>query len=342
MPEGGPGMVKPPTSQPARIKYASGKTEVYCHALSQALQFHFGTTPSPSDTTCYATAIQECITFAATQTFGYHKPHHHHYHQHKTWYDEECKALRKQLTEMPKSDPEHAVLTKQYKRVAKQKRRLHDRAAQAELCELAGRDPSQFWRRYKKTTRTEGNIPHERWKEAFKSLFGPEIQTSSIDPSAPLPTFPPSFTPPVHQHDTLDEALNAPITTEDVQAAFKRLKRHKASGLDGIKAEYLLDAVDLLLQPLTCTFNQMLHHGVPDSWCKGVIHPIFKSGDEHDPANYRGITITAVLSKLFAMVLENRLSTWAEAKHLRASGQAGFRKDYRTVDNMFIMHTLIE
>ena len=140
----------------------------------------------------------------------------------------------------------------------------------------------------------------------------------------------------------LDEQLNAPITPEDVQCAFKRLKRHKAPGLDGVKAEYLLDAQDMLLQPLACTFNQMLHSGVPESWCEGVIHPIFKSGDEDDPGNYRGITVTAVLAKLFVMVLEKRMSCWAEAKQLRASGQAGFRKDYRTVDNMFIMNTLIE
>lgn len=340
-PERGPGMVQPPATQPTRFRYTSDKEEAFCHILSQSLHFHFGASPSPSDTTCYATAIQECITSAATRNFGFHKPKHHSRHQHKPWYDDECKALRRELTTMPASDPEHATLAKQYKRVAKAKRRLHDRAAQLELCELAGRDPSQFWRRYKKATRTEASISQEKWKEAFESLFGPETQNSTHDTSAPSPSFP-SPTPSNHDSDTLHEELNAPITTDDVQAAFKRLKRHKAAGLDGIKAEYLLDATDLLLQPLTCTFNQMLQHGVPESWCKGVIHPIFKSGDEHDPANYRGITVTAVLAKLFAMVLENRLTTWAEAKHVRAAGQAGFRKDYRTVDNMFIIHTLIE
>ena len=73
----------------------------------------------------------------------------------------------------------------------------------------------------------------------------------------------------------------------------------------------------------------------------GVIHPIFKSGDENDPGNYRGITVTAILAKLFAMVLESRMSAWAEVKQLRAAGQAGFRKDYRTIDNLFIINALI-
>lgn len=80
----------------------------------------------------------------------------------------------------------------------------------------------------------------------------------------------------------------------------------------------------------------MLHSGVHESWCEDVIHSVFKSGDADDLADYRGITVTAVLAKIFAMVLEERMSYWPETKQLQADGQAGFRKDYRTVDNMFI------
>ena len=90
--------------------------------------------------------------------------------------------------------------------------------------------------------------------------------------------------------------------------------------MDGIKAEYLIDAEDFLLEPLTVSFNQMLICGVPQSWCSGVIHPIFKSGDANDPSNNRGITETSVPAKLFAMVLETRMSIWAESHDLRAEG----------------------
>ena len=72
-----------------------------------------------------------------------------------------------------------------------------------------------------------------------------------------------------------------------------------------------------------------------------MIHLIFKSGDANDPSNYRGITVTSVLAKLFAMMLEARSSQWAETQKLRAEGQAGFRKDHRTTDNVFIISTLI-
>ena len=136
--------------------------------------------------------------------------------------------------------------------------------------------------------------------------------------------------------------LNADIDQEEVEAALKRLKRNKAAGVDGIRAEFILDAVDLLLVPLVQTFNQLLNEGVPVAWSTGLIHPIFKAGDPNDPGNYRGITVIVVLAKLYAMVLEARASSWAEHRNCRARGQAGFRKDFRTVDQVYIIQTLVQ
>jgi hypothetical protein len=42
------------------------------------------------------------------------------------------------------------------------------------------------------------------------------------------------------------------------------------------------------------------------------------------------------------MILESRISQWAETNYLRAKGQAGFRKDFRTTDNVLILRTLTE
>jgi hypothetical protein len=42
------------------------------------------------------------------------------------------------------------------------------------------------------------------------------------------------------------------------------------------------------------------------------------------------------------MILESRISQWAETNDLSAKGQAGFKKDFRTTYNFFILRTLIE
>jgi hypothetical protein len=48
------------------------------------------------------------------------------------------------------------------------------------------------------------------------------------------------------------------------------------------------------------------------------------------------------MAKLYATILNTRITAWAEENRLRAKGQAGFRKDHRTSDQIFILRTLIE
>ena len=118
--------------------------------------------------------------------------------------------------------------------------------------------------------------------------------------------------------------------------------RNKAAGVDGIKAEFLLDAADLLVNPHVLTFNQVLDEGVPS--CIGFIHLMFQAGDRDDPGNHAGLGITVVVtcSKLYAMILEARATPWAEESKCRARGQAGFKKDHRTTDQMFIIRTSLQ
>jgi len=73
-----------------------------------------------------------------------------------------------------------------------------------------------------------------------------------------------------------------------------------------------------------------------------VIHALHKGGDALQFENYKGITMGPVLAKMFAMILEAQLSSWAEERGLRAKGQAGFRKDFCTTDNLYILRTFIE
>jgi len=109
-----------------------------------------------------------------------------------------------------------------------------------------------------------------------------------------------------------------------------------------MKVEFILDAGELLYMPLLTVFNRFLVEGFPKALSTGVVHTFFKGGDASKFDNYRGITIGPILAKLFAMILDKRLSEWAKQHGLRAKGQAGFRKDYDTTDQVFILRTLIE
>jgi hypothetical protein len=158
--------------------------------------------------------------------------------------------------------------------------------------------------------------------EGFHELvgqFSPPIQLR-IDHSAQVMELPPSH------------ILNTDMTLTELLQTLKKLQRNKVAGLDGMKAEFILDAGELLHIPLLTTFNCFLEKGFPKALSTGVVHALFKGGNASKFDNYRGITVGPILAKLFAMILEKRLSEWVEQHGLRAKGQAGFHKDYRTID----------
>ena len=64
----------------------------------------------------------------------------------------------------------------------------------------------------------------------------------------------------------------------------------------------------------------------PLDWCKSVIIPLFKKGEDSDPDNYRGISLLSVVSKVFTVILNKRLYSWAENEEKISKEQAGFCK----------------
>jgi hypothetical protein len=70
---------------------------------------------------------------------------------------------------------------------------------------------------------------------------------------------------------------------------------------------------------------------------------VFKGkGNPNSMDNYRGIAVGIAISKLFSIIITNRLDEWAEINNKRAKGQAGFRKDKSTTDNIFVLQHIIE
>jgi hypothetical protein len=134
-----------------------------------------------------------------------------------------------------------------------------------------------------------------------------------------------------------NHTLNINITLGKLFQALKKLQRNKAAGLDGMKVEFILDAGKLLHMPLLTVFNCFLEEGFPKAFSTGVVHTLFKGGYASKLDYYGGITIGPILAKLFVMILNKRLSEWAEQHGLCAKGQTGFCKNYHTIDQFFIL-----
>ena len=75
----------------------------------------------------------------------------------------------------------------------------------------------------------------------------------------------------------------------------------------------------------------------------GVIVPIYKNvGKANDVNNYRGITLSSCLGKLFTTLLNVRLTDFCEENQVIKEIQTGFRQGYSTVDHVFVIKSLID
>ena len=134
------------------------------------------------------------------------------------------------------------------------------------LCKMAKADPAKFWKRYRAHKEAAHGIGREALRQGFAALLGPPS-------SAPDPVV------PAHASDGNGCILSQDIQVSEITDAIKRLKRGKAAGLDGVKAEFVIDGCDALLSTLQILFNKLLSEGFCSSLAVGVIHALFKSGD---------------------------------------------------------------
>ena len=107
--------------------------------------------------------------------------------------------------------------------------------------------------------------------------------------------------------------------------------------------EHIIHTSGIFL-PIYCElFNCILDTGIyPDQWTQGMIIPIYKNkGDKKDPCNYRPIIFVSCLSKVFISIINNRLTHFLESNYKLSETQHGFRSGYSTIDNIFVLHFII-
>ena len=92
---------------------------------------------------------------------------------------------------------------------------------------------------------------------------------------------------------------------------------------------------------LTKYFNKLFESGMfPLAWSESLIRPLHKKDDKNSPDNYRGISLFNVSGKLYSYVLNKRLTDWVEEHRLVNEAQAGFRRNYSTIDHIFTLLAL--
>ena len=114
-----------------------------------------------------------------------------------------------------------------------------------------------------------------------------------------------------------------------------KLKTNKASGTDNITGELIKHGGRTLKQKIyKIICNIWNTETLPAQWNEGIICPIYKTGDRLNCNNYRPIMLLNTTYKIYAIVLNKRLSEIIENKVV--DFQMGCRPNRSTIDNIFM------
>ena len=99
----------------------------------------------------------------------------------------------------------------------------------------------------------------------------------------------------------------------------------------------------VLLNPILKLFNLMFMKGeFPKIWNESLITLIHKRGNQLDPYNYRGISLTSNLGKLPSKIIHARILNFVNVNSLISENQIGFKEKSRTADHIFTLKSIID
>ena len=194
-----------------------------------------------------------------------------------------------------------------------------------------------FWRQIKSLTEKpiqQTNIRLDQWYVHFKSLFAPPVSSQeSYDDVISI----------LQKGNTGSECdyFNTPITDEEIEATIKQLNFNKSVSGD-LTPQHFAFSMPAILPFMRKLMNRLFSRGeFPDSWTKSVLVPLHKNGNVNSPDNYRGIAIMDVMCKIYIAIITKRISFFTDAFSKISEAQAGFRSGYSTIDNAFVLSSLI-
>ena len=127
------------------------------------------------------------------------------------------------------------------------------------------------------------------------------------------------------------------FTIKDIMKAISEIKSSSSSGEDGFSASFLKNCKESLSYPIYLIWKQSLDSGfIHKSFLSQMITPVHKKGSKSKPENYRPISLTSHITKIFERIVRDRLVHFLEQNNLLNSFQHGFRHGHSCLSELLV------
>ena len=110
-----------------------------------------------------------------------------------------------------------------------------------------------------------------------------------------------------------------------MEKALNSLKIFKSPGPDGIHPRLLKECAKELALPFKLLFDKTIENGhIPSKWKEAEVRPIFKKGAKTTPGNYRPVSLTSIVCKVFESFIRKSLFDHFVKNDLLSEEQYGF------------------
>jgi hypothetical protein len=161
----------------------------------------------------------------------------------------------------------------------------------------------------------------------------------------------PSGNPNIYDHIALNNTLPEnnintnlnciPWSKNEVLKWLKNIPSKKASGIDNIPGDVLkilAEPISIILKHL---FDQMwINNYIPSKLCSAIIHPIFKKGDIIDIANYRPISLTSQIRRIYEKLIYSKFGS--RINNIINPIQGGFLPKRGTLHQIQVLDSIIK
>ena len=129
-------------------------------------------------------------------------------------------------------------------------------------------------------------------------------------------------------HTSLNSILDdIDFTCEDITAAIKEIGEFSAGGTNDIPSFILKNCAEELSYPIMLIWKDSMNSSyISPSFKAQTITPVFKKGSKAKPENYRPISLTSHIIKIFGRVVRKKMVDHLEANQILCKNQHGFQK----------------